>query len=276
MIGGGRRGLAALLAFGCALTSARASAEPCALAALDAEILSALRARQFLDAHLLARLAATVCPPPEASRFRTYDAVALIELDEAARARETLRLVPADDEANRGTADVLRVWSYLTDRDHQAFRLSLRTLPPDARSRLGVLDAIRDPERFAGAIAGLDAALRPPVSDAARSLWGASRTKRPWLAGTLSAVVPGAGQAYAGSWQGAAVAFVLNAALIGASVELAVHDLYLGSAAAAVAASFFYVGNIVNAVDLARRRNEMAAEPARQQLERRLLPEAHP
>jgi hypothetical protein len=103
-----------------------------------------------------------------------------------------------------------------------------------------------------------------------------AHVRRPWLAGVLSAVLPGAGQAYAGSWQGAAVALVLNAALIGATAELATRRLYFSAAAAGTAASIFYVGNILNAADLAQRRNERASAPAREAMERLLIPEAYP
>ena len=123
---------------------------------------------------------------------------------------------------------------------------------------------------------GLDPRDRTPARDTLRRLWAAEHTKRPWLAAGMSVVLPGAGQAYAGSWQGAAVAFLMNAFLIGASVELVSHKLYLSAGAAGLAASFFYVGNVLNAADLAARRNEMAAAPARLELERQLLPEAHP
>ena len=143
------------------------------------------------------------------------------------------------------------------------------------RARLATLEAAPDRDRFLRAAEGLEPSLRGQAADSASTLWAAQTTRRPWLAATLS-ILPGAGQVYAGSWQGAAVAFFLNAVLIGATVELAHHKLYVTAAAAGVASSFFYFGNIINAADLARRRNEMAAEPARLDLERLLLPEAHP
>src|SRR5690606_34632281 len=100
--------------------------------------------------------------------------------------------------------------------------------------------------------------------------------KRPWLAGALSAVVPGLGQAYAGSWESAAVSFVLNGALIGATVELARRDFYAASTVTGLAGSVFYLGSVLSAADLARRHNQRAAEPERRALERLLLPERSP
>jgi hypothetical protein len=170
---------------------------------------------------------------------------------------------------------VLHAWSFTRDRDQQAFDNALAQLPPQPRLRLQILERVGAP-----AVLPLLERLEPGARDGVRStvaqLWSAEHTRRPWLAASLSVVLPGAGQAYAGSWQGAAVAFVLNAALIGACAELAVHKLYVTAGAAGLAASFFYAGNIMNAADLARRRNEMASAPARLELEHLLLPEAHP
>ena len=92
----------------------------------------------------------------------------------------------------------------------------------------------------------------------------------------LSAILPGAGQAYAGSIESAAMAFVLNGLAIGATVELARRELWWTAALAGTVGSMFYVGNIGSAVDLARRRNELAQLPWDTDLRRALLPEAYP
>jgi hypothetical protein len=259
-------------------TIARTTESPFCAETVETAVVAALRARRFLDVHTVATAALALCPRfPASVRLQTYDAIALMELDESARAREALQPVTESNEAPaRDNARVLHTWSYLRDGDDRAFTLSLETLQPGARVRLMTLALASDRHAFTSVAASLDPAIRSAVGDTARAIWEAERTKRPWLAGTLSAVLPGAGQLYAGSAQGAAVAFVLNAVLIGATAELAWHKLYLTSAAAAVTSSFFYVGNVINAVDLARRRNETAAAPARLDLERQLLPEAHP
>jgi hypothetical protein len=259
--------------------AAGATAGPaCSDARLESEILASLRARRFLDAHVLARTLEVLCPDaPGAARWRTYDALALVELDESARARELLLVAEgAPDPAASAAARLLRAWVLLRDRDHEALAQALAALPAGGRARLDALAAADDPARFARAAAGLPPDLRAGALAAATQLWVARGTRRPWLAASLSAVLPGAGQVYAGSWQGAAVAFALNAILIGATVELAYRRFYVTSAAAGLAASFFYVGNIVNAADLAHRRNDMAADPAWRRLEEQLVPEAHP
>ena len=54
--------------------------------------------------------------------------------------------------------------------------------------------------------------------------------------------------------------------------ELAYNDLYFSAGATGLAVSVFYVGNILNAVDLAERRNEVASAPYRRALTELLLP----
>lgn len=256
---------------------ARAAEGPgCSAATVDEKLVPRLRAEQYVDVHALALTLDALCPTDAiADTRRVLDALALIALDEADRARALLFEVAARgaDLRTRAAADVVIAWSYLRARDEDAFRRRLPALQPAARARLTLLAATVDPDlagEAAPAPAGADVAPLVATYRAAR------RTKRPWLAATLSALLPGAGQAYAGSWQAAAVSFVLNGALIGATAELGARRLYLPAAASGLAASFFYVGNIVNAADLASRRNEVAAEAPYRALEARLVPEAHP
>jgi hypothetical protein len=197
-----------------------------------------VREEYWVDAHLVAQTLDALCPShPSSFVWRLWDAVALIKLDESPRARTLLGSVAqSPDPLMRQAADVIHVWSLL---------------------------------------AGLEPPLRLEVDRVYRR-YQRRHAKRPWLAGTLSAVVPGLGQAYAGSWESAAVSFVLNGVLIGATVELARRDFYAASTVTGLAGSVFYVGSILSAADLARRRNERAAEPDRRELERLLVPELFP
>jgi hypothetical protein len=247
-------------------------------APLEAAVIEALRARQFLDAHLLARTALALGPssPDEIARHRVYDGLALLRLDDETRAREAFRLAAGSGvAATRRRAQVLEAWSFLRGGDERAFAEAMAILPGPTRLRLQVL-AGASARQVLPLVDGLAPEDRTAAREGLQRLWAAERTRRPWLAAGLSAVLPGAGQAYAGSWQGAAVAFLMNALLIGATVELGRHELPVSAGAAGLAASFFYVGNVLNAADLATRRNEMAAAPARRALEERLLPEAYP
>ncbi|MGE4157462.1 MAG: hypothetical protein AB7F75_00010 [Planctomycetota bacterium] len=81
--------------------------------------------------------------------------------------------------------------------------------------------------------------------------------QKPWLAGTLSAILPGAGQLYAGKPQAAAGAFVVNAILIGATIESFDEDHEILGAGLGILALGFYVGNIYGAVNYVSQENEM-------------------
>jgi hypothetical protein len=229
-----------------------------------------LRAGQVVDAHLVAEVLLAVCPTSEAAeRWRIADALALHRLDEHERARARM------EEIGGPRAGVLVAWSYLDAGDRRAYQMASRALAPDAAARLAVLAAVDDGDAFRARSAGLDAALRDAAGKA-HGDYRRARGKSPTAAALMSAVLPGAGQAYAGSWQAAGIAFVLNAVLIGATVELADRELYLGAATTGLAASVFYVGNILNAADLAERRNHVASRPAYRALEELLVPETSP
>ena len=86
--------------------------------------------------------------------------------------------------------------------------------------------------------------------------------KSPALAGTMSAFLPGAGQAYTGSWQSGAMAFVLNALFLSATLELADHDLHAASLVSGVVFSITYLGNILNAAESARIYNQNYNAPS--------------
>lgn len=72
------------------------------------------------------------------------------------------------------------------------------------------------------------------------------------------------------------MSFVISGVLIGATVELARHELYFSAGATGLAASLFYVGNVMNAAAAAARANDVASTGAHRALERLLLPEAEP
>jgi hypothetical protein len=229
-----------------------------------------LRAGHAVDAHLLAEVLLVLCPAaPDAPRWRVVDALALHRLDEPERARARLT------EVGGPRAAVLLAWSHLATGDRAAYAQAARALAPEAAARLATLAAAGDREAFRARAARLDAALRAAAERAHEDVRRARR-RSPVAAALLSAVLPGAGQAYAGSWPAAGIALALNAVLIGATVELADRRLYLGAATTGLAASVFYAGNILNAADLAARRNQIAARPAYQALEELLVPEVRP
>jgi len=232
-----------------------------------------LRADAWVDAHLLSEVARLWCSE---SILLEIDAIALVHLDEGQRARAVLEPVRRGSvPGDRGRAEVLHAWSLLTERDDDAFSRSLDTLPAVTVARLRARAAIGDPEAVKEAVAPLDPTFQRRVLELHESHESARR-RAPWLAGILSAAVPGAGQVYAGSLESGAVALVLNAVSIAATVELAREGNYFSASLVGVAASVFYVGNIVGAVDLAQLANARAQDPWKRELERALLPELDP
>jgi hypothetical protein len=98
--------------------------------------------------------------------------------------------------------------------------------------------------------------------------------RRPWLAGVLSAVLPGAGQLYDGRPLDAVLAFVLTGACVAGTVALLARPkpewgfgIPLG-----LLGLVFYTGNIVNAVGDAHRINERAYADFAKKLEAEAWP----
>ncbi|ADU65946.1 tetratricopeptide TPR_2 repeat protein [Desulfurispirillum indicum S5] len=82
------------------------------------------------------------------------------------------------------------------------------------------------------------------------------------LAGSLSAVLPGAGQLYAGRPVDAAVAFTVNLIFLGATVSAVDAGHTLLAAGVGVFGIGWYGGNIFNAINSARLHNQQAVDDA--------------
>ncbi len=255
------------------------TANPCGAPAAELRLLESLHAGHFLDVHAMALTLSLLCPQsPDGLRWRLIDALSLFQLDETTRAQRLLYAIEHDHPQSPTAiqARTILTLGFWRAGDTDAFEDSIVRVDPAARARLLALQALSNPIQFARRISALpsaDVVAMVPLGERYRD---AAHTRRPWLGGVLSALLPGAGQVYAGSWQGAAVTFALNAVFIGATVELGRRRLWGTAAAAGMAASFFYVGGITNAADLARRRNETTAAPIGEDIERRLVPEAYP
>ena len=260
------------------MSSARTETLYCEAVSLRESVLVHARSGNWLDVHGLSQAVSMFCPKsPARFRFVLLDALALDELDEPFRAEAALRrAILEGDGVTRTEASLLLGRHYLRLQDDPAFSFIAGRLDPGDSARLRVYAYRDDASSRAIHLAYLPLSIQREAIDGLVVYDRARYTKRPWLAGVSSALLPGAGQAYAGSWQAAGVAFLLNSVLIGSTAELAVHRLYFSAGAAGVASSIFYLGNILNAVDLARRRNEMASEESRARLERMLIPEAFP
>ncbi len=145
-------------------------------------------------------------------------------------------------------------------RDGLLYRRGLAWLERDAGRpyslRLESIDAgLRDfhdvtpgsPEE--GKVAPFLAAMEQPHDVPSRS---------PWLAGSLSAVIPGAGSVYAGRYAEGGLAFFVNALLISAAVTAFHHDQPALGGVLGVFALAFYGGSIYAAVNGAHKFNDRA------------------
>ena len=80
--------------------------------------------------------------------------------------------------------------------------------------------------------------------------------KSPTLAGVMSALVPGSGQMYVGTYQSGALSFALNLITGLATAELFKKKMTYTGIASGTVFSFFYMGNIYSAVSSANAINE--------------------
>jgi len=80
--------------------------------------------------------------------------------------------------------------------------------------------------------------------------------KVPWVAGTMSAVVPGLGQVYCGRWVDGAVALTVDGLLVGATIECYHKKMPVLGTALGVFGLGWYLGNIYNAVNEVHKGND--------------------
>lgn len=90
--------------------------------------------------------------------------------------------------------------------------------------------------------------------------WAAPPSRSPGMAAALSAVLPGAGQAYVGRWGEGVSALVVNGLLISSTVALYRRQEWFAGSAVGLLALSFYGGNILSAQWGARRFNRLAKE----------------
>jgi hypothetical protein len=228
-----------------------------------------LHAERFADLHHAAVAARVMC---EGSLDATalLDSIALIRLED--RPTAYAQLVTLQSTPLHERARIVLGWAYRSDRDVSASEAVLARVPAPRAAAIRALANLDDRSTFSRHISAVAPELRTQALALQRSYEDA-QGKSPAFAGVLSAILPGAGQIYAGSLQAAAVTFVLNGLFVAATVELARDEKYFTAAAAGTAASFFYVGGIMNAVDLAKRRNERDSEDEANALEKLLVPE---
>lgn len=99
----------------------------------------------------------------------------------------------------------------------------------------------------------------PEILDEIRS-WESLPQRSPGLAGTLSALLPGAGQLYLGRFRDACTAFLLNALVLWGAVDELGRGEIGTSAVFLTVESVLYLGNVYNAVNGAHKLNRQLRE----------------
>lgn len=97
--------------------------------------------------------------------------------------------------------------------------------------------------------------------------------KKPWVAATLSGIIPGAGQVYNGNYQSAAISFIFNTLLLFTAIEFHQHDLDWPAATTGFLFSMTYVGNIISSGRDAKSYNNLVNTQRNDFLKKELLPE---
>ena len=238
------------------------------------KISTALRQENWVDAHLMAEVMDVFCDDLASKPWKISNAISLIRLDDGDSARVILRELMASSETD-ATSSLIFAWSFLRIQDTFAFDKSLKRVSFKDDARLRLIRDVGHPQKIAANLAK-NKWENSRVISKLHDDFLKSQSKNPWLAGGLSAVLPGAGQAYSGSWDAAAISFVLNVILIGATVELIRDDKYFSAGATGVVGSMFYLGNVFNAIDLSKRRNKRSSKVYREKIEAAVLPEIYP
>lgn len=141
---------------------------------------------------------------------------------------------------------------------------------------LGVRTALRAHDRARVATAVEVATARgadPLIGRLPEAIDGTRASRRsPVAAGVMSGVLPGAGHAYSGRWRDAVSAFAINAIFVSATV-LAVRDEQWAVAGVLGGMEvLWYGGNVIGAVNSARRYNARAEDGRWRELERKWVP----
>jgi tetratricopeptide (TPR) repeat protein len=158
-------------------------------------------------------------------------------------------------------------------REYTAFlkRYPEDPLAPEARYGAGwAMMALGDGEGASAQFSFLDrsSALFPKAQELARSSLELADIRRPSpeVAGALSAILPGAGHAYAGRLQNALISFLINGALIAGAVALFARGNDGGGLLISIFETGWYVGGIRSAAQNAREAYREALEEHLQQL----------
>lgn len=190
----------------------------------------------LLAANQLSTFTLLTCSEAQSLEARIFWARSLYELNEATEAERVI-LPVSKNQVWESKVRIIRAW-----------------YQPELKQSL----AAPERERF---------------SEFQRQVDQLENRKKPWLAGTLSAVIPGAGQVYNGNFQSAVFSFVLNSIFLSATLEL--HREKMGAAAVASGMLFsvVYLGNIMGSMDSSHSLNENYQRSDRERIRDEVFPE---
>ncbi|MGE0762182.1 MAG: hypothetical protein AB7N80_02775 [Bdellovibrionales bacterium] len=100
--------------------------------------------------------------------------------------------------------------------------------------------------------------------------------RSPAMATGMNALLPGAGYAYVGAWQTAALSLALNALFLAAAIDFGNHDMHGAEVAAYSVFSVTYIGSIIGGHRAAKDFNNEQMRPIREEWAASLFPETQP
>lgn len=139
--------------------------------------------------------------------------------------------------------------------DNPVSRGRIRLLMAELNASLGDWDGARQALNSVEPASGLEARAWRGVQGIPRE--GASQERSPWMAGALAAILPGAGHAYLGRWEDAALVLSVNAAFLGATVEAIQRREPALAGGMALAELLWYSGNVFSAVSNTHKHNRL-------------------
>lgn len=227
--------------------------------------------QMLLSAVHFSQLRASDCDAEIASRSWLGYSLALSRLDEngeALRNIETGLQAPSVKEQDKASLRLLKTWI----RQEPGSDLT-----SEQKARWSLWQERFAKEKFTAVLnaTSFNADEKNKLSEMQMALQSSPR-KSPLTAGMVSALLPGAGQAYVGNYQTAAMAFILNALFLSATVEFARNDLPAAAIASGAVFSVTYVGNILSAVQGANASNQTSRSGAEQFLQDHLFPDLKP
>jgi putative component of membrane protein insertase Oxa1/YidC/SpoIIIJ protein YidD len=194
---------------------------------------------------------------PHANRCHRQMALCFARLGRAGDALAEVGRLPAGRETDDVRALVLR------DLGRPGSALAaVDTSDPEGRLLAGflALEAV-DVDAARRHFQELEAPLREPLL-ARVTEFEELPTKSRWLAGSMSAVLPGSGQLYAGRPEDGLVAFLTNGVLIGATALAWHRDERVTAGALGVVALGFYLGNVYGGVNAVAKHDRALQEGA--------------